>query len=58
VAPEFPYGHTYGLRRLSGSEVPLTRKETKARDALKAEPTRGERLQIMLTKTELWALDD
>jgi ParB family chromosome partitioning protein len=37
VAPEFPYGHTYGLRRLSGSEVPLTRKETKAREALKAE---------------------
>jgi ParB family transcriptional regulator, chromosome partitioning protein len=37
VAPEFPYGHTYGLRRLSGSEVPLTRKKTKAREALKAE---------------------
>jgi ParB family chromosome partitioning protein len=37
VAPEFPYGHTYGLRRLSGSEVPLTKKETKAREALKAE---------------------
>jgi ParB family chromosome partitioning protein len=37
VAPEFPYGHTYGLRRLSGKEVPLTKKETRARDALKAE---------------------
>ena len=37
MAPEFPYGHTYGLRRLSGSEVPLTKKETKAREALKAE---------------------
>jgi ParB family transcriptional regulator, chromosome partitioning protein len=38
VAPEFPYGHTYGLRRLSGKEVPRTKKEaTKARDALKAE---------------------
>jgi ParB family chromosome partitioning protein len=37
VAPEFPYGHTYGLRRLSGKEVPLTKKEAKARDALKAE---------------------
>jgi ParB family chromosome partitioning protein len=37
VAPNFPYGHTYGLRRLSGKEVPLTKKETKARDALKAE---------------------
>jgi ParB family chromosome partitioning protein len=37
LAPDFPYGHTYGLRRLSGKEVPLTKKETKARDALKAE---------------------
>jgi ParB family transcriptional regulator, chromosome partitioning protein len=37
VAPDLPYGHTYGLRRLSGKEVPLTKKETKARDALKAE---------------------
>jgi ParB family chromosome partitioning protein len=37
VAPDFPYGHTYGLRRLSGKEVPLTKKETKARDVLKAE---------------------
>jgi ParB family chromosome partitioning protein len=37
VAPDFPYGHTYGLRRLSGREVPLAKKETKARDALKAE---------------------
>ncbi|HEY1245445.1 MAG TPA: ParB N-terminal domain-containing protein [Hyphomicrobiaceae bacterium] len=37
VAPEFPYGHTYGLRRVSGKEVPLTKKEIKARDALKAE---------------------
>src|SRR5512145_2009598 len=37
VAPDFPYGHTYGLRRLSGKEVPLTKKEAKARDALKTE---------------------
>jgi ParB family chromosome partitioning protein len=37
VAPDFPYGHTYGLRRVSGKEVPLTKKETRARDALKAE---------------------
>jgi ParB family chromosome partitioning protein len=37
VAPEFPYGHTYGLRRPSGREVPLTKKESRARDALKAE---------------------
>jgi len=37
VAPDFPYGHTYGLRRVSSKEVPLTKKEAKARDALKAE---------------------
>jgi ParB family chromosome partitioning protein len=37
VGPDFPYGHTYGLRRLSGKEVPLTKKESRARDALKAE---------------------
>jgi ParB family chromosome partitioning protein len=43
VAPDFPYGHTYGLRRLSGKEVPLTKKETKARDALKAELDRLEK---------------
>jgi ParB family chromosome partitioning protein len=43
VAPNFPYGHTYGLRRLSGKEVPLTKKETKARDALKAELDRLEK---------------
>ena len=43
VAPDCPYGHTYGLRRLSGKEVPLTKKETKARDALKAELDKLER---------------
>src|SRR5512145_244229 len=43
VAPDFPYGHTYGLRRLSGKEVPLTKKEAKARDALKAELERLEK---------------
>jgi ParB family chromosome partitioning protein len=43
VAPDFPYGHTYGLRRLSGKEVPLTKKEAKARDALKAELDRLEK---------------
>jgi drug/metabolite transporter (DMT)-like permease len=30
-------GHTYGLRRLSGTEVAMTDEETAARDALKAE---------------------
>ena len=43
VAPDFPYGHTYGLRRLSGRELPLTKKQTKARDALKAEVERLEK---------------
>jgi len=37
VAPELPYGHTYGLRRLSGTEVPISDEEQSARDALKAE---------------------
>ena len=37
VAPDFPYGHTYGLRRLNGTEVPPSAEETAARDALKAE---------------------
>ena len=42
VAPDFPYGHTYGLRRLSGTEVPMTEDEVAARDALKAELDRLE----------------
>ena len=37
VAPELPYGHTYGLRRLSGTEVAMTEDEVVARDVLKAE---------------------
>ena len=37
AAPEFPYGHTYGLRRLCGTEVAITEDEAAARDALKAE---------------------
>jgi ParB family chromosome partitioning protein len=37
VAPEFPYGRTYGLRRLSGTEVAMTEDDVAARDALKAE---------------------
>ena len=35
--PDFPCGHSYGLRRLHGEAEPLTDKETAARDALKAE---------------------
>ncbi len=37
LAPDFPYGHTFGLRQLRGEEVPLTADEESARDALKAE---------------------
>lgn len=37
VAPDFPYGHTYGLRQLRGEEVPLTDEEEASRYALKAE---------------------
>ena len=37
VAPELPYGHTYGLRRLSGTEEPITDEEVATRDALQFE---------------------
>lgn len=37
AAPDFPYGHTFGLRQLRGEEIPLTAEEEAARDALKAE---------------------
>jgi ParB family chromosome partitioning protein len=37
TAPDFPYRHTYGLRRLSGETQPLTEEETARRDALQAE---------------------
>ncbi|MES0174444.1 ParB N-terminal domain-containing protein [Mesorhizobium sp. M0006] len=37
VAPDFPYGHTYGLRRLRGEQPALTESEQSARDALQAE---------------------
>lgn len=37
VAPEFPYGHTYGLRHLRGERLPLTDEEQATRDALQAE---------------------
>lgn len=35
--PDFPYGHSYGLRRLYGEAEPLSEEETAAREALKAE---------------------
>ena len=37
VAPDFAYGHTYGLRRLFGEQVPLTDEEQATRGALQAE---------------------
>ena len=37
VAPDFPYGHTYDLRRLVGEQRPLAEDETAAHDALRAE---------------------
>ena len=37
VATEFPYGHTYGLRRLAGEKLPLTAEEIATQEALRAE---------------------
>lgn len=37
VAPDFTYGHTFGLRQLRGETVPLTADEQAGRDALQAE---------------------
>jgi len=37
VAPEFAYGHAFGLRQLRGETVPLTAEEEATRDALQAE---------------------
>ena len=37
VAPNFPYGHTFGLRQLRGEQVPLTAEEAATQDALQAE---------------------
>jgi ParB family chromosome partitioning protein len=37
VAPDFPYGHTFGLRQLRGEPMALTPEEVAARDALQAE---------------------
>lgn len=37
MAPDFAYGHTYGLRQLRGETIPLTSEEEASRDALQAE---------------------
>ncbi len=39
-APDFPYGHTFGLRQLRGLPVPLTAEEEATRDAFQAESDR------------------
>jgi len=42
VGPDFPYGHTAGLRRLDGHTVDLTDEERASREALEAELDRLE----------------
>jgi ParB family chromosome partitioning protein len=42
VAPDFPYGHTAGLRRLDGQTVDLTDEERATREALRSELDRLE----------------
>jgi ParB family transcriptional regulator, chromosome partitioning protein len=37
VAPDFAYGHTYGLRQLRGDQAQLSQEEQASRDALQAE---------------------
>ena len=37
VAPDFPYGHTFGLRQLRGETASLTAEEEATREALSAE---------------------
>ncbi|MBR0683832.1 ParB N-terminal domain-containing protein [Roseomonas eburnea] len=37
AAPDFPYGHNYGLRRLAGEVKPLSEEEAARREALQAE---------------------
>jgi ParB family chromosome partitioning protein len=40
VAPDFSYGHVFGLRQLRGEAAPLSAEEEAARDALQAEYNR------------------
>ncbi|MGY4598100.1 ParB family chromosome partitioning protein [Bradyrhizobium sp. GM22.5] len=42
VAVDFPYGHIYGLRRLSGESVAMTDEEVAAAEALRADHERLE----------------
>ena len=43
VAPEFPYGHSFGLRQLRGEQAPLTEAEEAEVDALRDEILRAGR---------------
>jgi len=49
VSPDFPYGHTYDLRRLIGEQRPLSEDEIAAHDALRAEL---DRLEESCSQTE------
>ncbi|MFG1303022.1 ParB/RepB/Spo0J family partition protein [Xanthobacter autotrophicus] len=40
VAPDFAYGHTFGLRQLRGDPIPMTAEEQAERDAVQAEVNR------------------
>ena len=42
VAPDFPYGHSFGLRQLRGEEQPLSAAQEAEREALQAEYDRLE----------------
>lgn len=42
VAPDFPYGHNYGLRQISGESAPFSADEQDTLDALRAEQQRLE----------------
>jgi ParB family chromosome partitioning protein len=48
VAPDFPYGHTYGLRHIVGEPVALTDEEVAAASALRAEYERLEQAHASL----------
>lgn len=37
IAIDFPYGHTHGLRRISGEPVPMSKEEAATAEALRAE---------------------
>ncbi|MCC6887279.1 MAG: ParB N-terminal domain-containing protein [Hyphomicrobiales bacterium] len=37
VATDFPYGHTYGMRRIAGEPVPMSDEEAATAEALRAE---------------------